>query len=239
MNTISLGPNRDPGTSGQDLAKVYGRLRSCSVLFIGADNACAALGGRARQAFTQAITCSTEIFSFVFIAKPPGLCTDPHIHDSARETLTILLDIPLDCGADRSNRGGLQIYLDHLLGICATLSNQCPLRWAAKLCNRITAKIPQPARFAKKLGRVFLTRTPQMIRPPRHRRLTLRRAKESPAALVARIWKIPGFRTAPITEPDGFACRAQTLSASFMFFEYSSSSRRFSSRGVSACRNRA
>jgi len=82
----------------------------------------------------------------------------------------------------------LQIYLDHLLGIAPPCRNQCPLRWAAKLLQpHHWRRFRQPARFRKKeLGRVFLTARRKMMTSSRHRRLTLPRAKESPAASCCR-----------------------------------------------------
>jgi len=82
MNTISLGPSMGSGTSQTGYCQGLWCLRSCTVLFIGADNAALPLAAVRVKPSLRAITCSTEIFSFVFIAKPPGLCTEPHIHDS-------------------------------------------------------------------------------------------------------------------------------------------------------------
>jgi len=124
MNTISLGPQqgiRDfPDRILPRSMGVSVRVPFCSLVRI---NACAALGGRARQAFTQSDHLQHRDFLIRFhceTARP--LHRTHHIHDSrSRNFDDVLLDIPLDCGADRSNRGGPSILPGPLLGICAHL----------------------------------------------------------------------------------------------------------------------
>src|ERR1700704_623057 len=154
------------GLPGQDHAEVYGRLRSCSVPFIGADNACAALGGRARQAFTQGDHLQHRDLLIRFhceTARP--LHRSHRIHDSRSRNFDDVSRIYrwIVAGIGRIEEI-LQIYLDHLLRNCARLvgiSVRCA--GPAKLLQpHHWRRFRQPARFRKKeLGRVFLTRTPQ------------------------------------------------------------------------------
>jgi len=110
------------GTSGQDLTKVYGRLRSCSVLRIGADNACAALGGRVRQTSLKAITCQHRDLFHSFSLRTRGPCTAPTTYTiPARETLRCLRMYGWIVPGS-VERGGPSILPGHLLRNCATLS---------------------------------------------------------------------------------------------------------------------
>src|SRR6266566_2423651 len=140
------------GLPRQDIAKVYGCLRSCSVLFIGADNACAALGGRARQAFTQSDHLQHRDFLIRFH------CETATYTIPARETLTMSpgYTAGLWRGSVESRRS-FKFTWTTSLEFAPTLSEPVSVALGPpNSCNRITGEdSANPLAFAKKNSGAF------------------------------------------------------------------------------------